>query len=189
MGAKSLATLRGERGAATLASGDLINAEVNGATHPVTLDELSTYVTGNTVVENQNAYSAFRGCKVRFAGVPAGLTFGLGAVEWDEAEYDSDGFWSALAPTRITVPAGITKGRVYACFPVLTNTAMLSIAVNGVSVSRVGPVSAGGYVNFSTSKLNVTAGDYIELITEESGSPQGGSDVTYMEFEVLEVTA
>jgi hypothetical protein len=55
----------------------------------------------------------FRGALLRRStDFSVGATGTYVAVSWQSAAYDSDGFWDAGQPTRLTVPAGVTKVRL-----------------------------------------------------------------------------
>lgn len=56
--------------------------------------------------------AAFRGALVRItADEPVADSTDV-AIPWDDTVYDTDSFWSAGTPTRLTVPAGVTKVRL-----------------------------------------------------------------------------
>lgn len=71
-----------------------------------------------------NWSTPFRGARAKFTADKTGLNLSVGVVlSWDAADNDTDGFWSAGAPTRLTVPAGITKVRLHASVRMTTGAA------------------------------------------------------------------
>src|SRR5688500_15940146 len=54
---------------------------------------------------------AWQGATLRRTSNLAGLTTGA-AIAWSSAIRDTDSFWSAGAPTRITIPPGVAKVRL-----------------------------------------------------------------------------
>jgi hypothetical protein len=84
---------------------------------------------------------------------------------WDSAEWDSDGFWNASQPDRLTIPAG-HDGRylVVAGFsPTSASSTDIVIRKNGVTVA----VNSYGSYNWTQSYLprilDLVAGDYITV--------------------------
>jgi hypothetical protein len=57
-------------------------------------------------------FAAFRGALVKLtADEPVADSTDV-AISWGAAVYDTDGFWSAGTPTRLTVPTGVSKVRL-----------------------------------------------------------------------------
>lgn len=107
------------------------------------------------------------------------------AIVWDSVSYDTSSFWSAGAPTRLTIPSGVSK--------VMLNTTMawdgtsalgmrkFNINKNGSGLyagraAGVVPAFALSPQQFSlggsTSIINVSQGDYFEVSVQQS---TGGS--------------
>lgn len=97
-------------------------------------------------------------------------------VPWQDAHYDTDGFWSAGTPSRITIPAGVTKVRFSGSVALASSTnaggVFLSLERNGAG----GPPGAGvftvratttGYGNNDyqchSAVIPVAEGDFFEL--------------------------
>lgn len=95
-------------------------------------------------------------------------------VTWAAAAYDTASFWSAGSPTRLTVPAGVTRVRLFTTlafdtgtFATVANTS-LSFRKNGNDFIGNGfGAMASGYPNsvFTTisAVIPVVAGDYFEV--------------------------
>lgn len=104
-----------------------------------------------------------------------------GTYEWDIVSYDTSSIWSAATPTRLTVPAGVTKVRLLAqvrCNPTGSGngTAIVFIQQNGGTVApipyNVQLVHLGNLVTFYVVSpvLPCVAGDYFEVFGTISGS-------------------
>jgi hypothetical protein len=129
--------------------------------------------TGAGIV--QRAMLPFRGALVQRS---TDMTSVLGPlfIPWQAAVYDTDGFWTAGSPERLTVPAGVTKIRLFGALALKPSTTYggvyLNFDINGLGdVAGCAPYSArqytSGYVNndFATfsAALPVQAGDYVQL--------------------------
>lgn len=57
-------------------------------------------------------FAAFRGAMVRLTATEAVAASTDVAIQWDAIVYATDTFWSAGNPTRLTVPASVTKVRL-----------------------------------------------------------------------------
>lgn len=124
-----------------------------------------------------------RGALVTKAATQVGANFTAGSpvygayVSWDTVTYDTDKIFNAATPTRLTVPAGITRVRVSACASVDNVTASdwfyLVIDKNktaaGASSYTGEPQQAATLSNVnvrlsaSSAIIPVTPGDYFEL--------------------------
>lgn len=117
--------------------------------------------------------AAFRGALI---GTTAAKT-GTGVLDpvtfWDVVDYDTDGFWSAAQPSRLTVPTGITKVRLTTTLaptagPVDGSNVNVAIRKNASTVR--GAIFVGGeYGTLGagwqqvTAVLPVVGGDYFEV--------------------------
>lgn len=119
-------------------------------------------------------------------------------VPWDATDYDTDGFWSAAAPTRFTVPAGVSKVRLSGSLAAtgLAGNLSLQIYKNGASF-RGGAGTGGptGYTNvipsLASPALAVAPGDYFELRFNRStaGSLTYLASTSYFAVEAVEMAA
>ena len=117
------------------------------------------------------------------------------AIPWDAAVYDTDGFWVAGNPTRLTVPAGVSRIRLkgnldwtfggsgYRHLWTYKNDALFFGAAKESDVGDAGIQSIG------TAVVDVTAGDYFELIARQtSGATKNvaANELTWFAVEVVE---
>lgn len=163
-----------------------------------TLEELKTFFnTDPTVVPASEPFRgalAYRSSDVSLANsTPA-------QVSWNAESYDTDAIWSVGAPTRLTVPTGVTKVRL-ACvlsFPTNSGVASASIIKNGDTGPSVFPGQGGTRVSSGstairveghTAVISVTAGDYFEVrATHTFGSAQNLLANSWFAMEIVEAS-
>lgn len=90
---------------------------------------------------------------------------------YSSAQFDSSAFWSAGAPSRLTVPAGlggkyIVSARLTWDFN-STGTRTLSIRKNGVTVDSDAKPAGGATRNYGSVPLSLAAGDYIDFTADQ----------------------
>ena len=123
-------------------------------------------------------------------------------IPFESAAYDTDVFWDAGNPSRITIPAGVTKVRLQGCVSLkgsaTTGGVYVSFTKNGggdVTGCGIFTVRQGtsGYTNndftASTAVLPVSAGDYFELRVNSTTSNWDdiqASTRTWFAIEVVE---
>jgi hypothetical protein len=115
-------------------------------------------------------------------------------ISYDAVGYDTMGFWSAGTPTRLTVPAGITRVIVSAStrFTGGTGSYQTTITRNGVEVNGIPSQSMSSgfstaHINISTAVLSVTAGDWFEVLAFTSAARTIDSGArTWMAIAVVE---
>jgi len=119
---------------------------------------------------------------VNFSGARVGLAAPLTAkdyttltfIPWDTQLYDTDNYWAIGDPTKLVIPAGISKAVFTAGFltspsTVVGRNVISQITKNGATsvVSLTpGPSTQLGAifaVNLSTGLIDVTPGDYFEF--------------------------
>lgn len=134
----------------------------DGNSRKVTLDELKTFInTDPTVVPSSVPYSGARVVRTSDVGIS-----GVLVVAWQSEERDTDSFWSAGAPTRLTVPTGVTKVKVSASARLTGSGVLLQAAFlkNGAASAGLGTQSGTVQDIFVGSDvLDVVAGDYFEV--------------------------
>lgn len=129
-------------------------------------------------------------------------------VSWDQAEYDTDTFWAGGAPTRLTVPTGVTRVQVFG--GILWSSEATSVGYRKAFVTKNGASTAQGLTadmvnggsefdavtivnSFVTPPLIVAATDYFELVgrhTQGAATPDILSHVyTYLGIMILERTS
>jgi hypothetical protein len=183
----------------TLAGTELCALHQDGRLVRLTLAELAAYIrTAETIVP---ASEPFRGVLLERTSVLAGVTFPL-IVPWQAAAYDTNSFWSGGAATRITIPAGVTRGRLYgaASFNAVNQSGTLACRIlrNGAvykfSNVRIVRDGTSGFSDnrtwAATPVIPVTAGDFFELQVLRAGLASVVDlqfDVsTFFAFEVVE---
>lgn len=118
-------------------------------------------------------------------------------VAFQGAVYDTDGFWSAANPTRLTVPVGVTKVIVSANLRLTGGTGnnQLKITKNGADMPGTGTVSMSSgfttaHMNTTTAVLNVAPGDWFEAVAFSSVARTIDSGPrTWLAIAVVETTA
>jgi hypothetical protein len=112
-------------------------------------------------------FAAFRGALVQLTADEAVAASTDAAIPWDAIVYDTDAFWSAGNPTRLTVPAGVSKvrlkGNIDWTFGAqatatsgCTRTALCSSAPPG-RATRAMPACRASAAAWSTSHLATTS--------------------------------
>jgi hypothetical protein len=115
-------------------------------------------------------------------------------ISYDAVAYDTMGFWSAGAPTRLTVPAGITRVIVSASTRITGGTGSYQtiirrngVEVNGIPSQSMSSGFSTAHINMSTAVLSVTAGDWFEVIGFTSAARTIDSGArTWMAIAVVE---
>lgn len=142
-----------------------------------------------------------RGCRVYRSSDVTGVSWPY-AISWNVEDFDTDNFWTNASPTRFTIPSGVTKIRLRACvlFEALTTAGSVNLFVNknnaqidvGIAsnVLRNNTTGTAGNKNtLFTGVLNVSAGDYFELVGNVSMSGQDQVLTnSWFEIEVVEVS-
>jgi hypothetical protein len=118
---------------------------------------------------------------------------------WDTEDYDTDGFYDPANPSRLTIPAGVTRVRLYGAAQVDSadqiDDNQFTFSKNGeneFSGASVSAMALGGYSNppvvMSSGVIDVVEGDYFEFRCFISQSFQLESDrfSSWFEIEVLE---
>jgi hypothetical protein len=102
-------------------------------------------------------------------------------VEWNLFQYDDDSFWDPLDATKLTIPAGVTRVRLSAGIrwtpdaygvgnrkiKIRSNPAGVYDA-NSIWASDDRPGTDSGDATLVTPILEVVAGDYFEVVVEQS---------------------
>lgn len=120
-------------------------------------------------------------------------------VTFESALYDTDTAWSGGAPTRLTVPAGVSyvrlTGGILLPSAAYTATSALIVKNGGTTPDYPGFGSLrnpGASTDFArnsltTSVIPVTPGDYFELrVVQTSGSAQDLAAASYLAMEIIE---
>ena len=149
---------------------------------------------------SSNWSTPWRGATAYFTSDPAAQDFNSAKImSWDAVENDTDGFWNISNPTRLTVPAGITKVRIHSNLEMNATgldgaNIFIAIIKNNARAYRGGGTRGGnqGFTNMlgelSTGVVDVVEGDYFELQLQLSGQTSEvlSSGECYFQIEVIE---
>jgi hypothetical protein len=165
----------------------------------LTLAELAQWI--KTAESFVPASEPFEGVLARRTSTLAAVTFPL-MVPWQDTDYDTMGFWSGAAPTRLTVPAGVSKVRLsgMASFNSAAQAGSLTCSIrrNGatepnalLNVLREGSTGFANNGAWTWSPvLPVAPGDYFEMRVVLSGMPSvtdlEHDGATFFALEVVE---
>ncbi len=134
----------------------------------------------------------FKGALVRRATTLT-ITTTATALAFTDATYDTDGFWSGAAPTRLTVPAGVAKVRLWGRISWTGGAANHGARIfrNGTSfVGQADFIAASGYTNADVSLVSavvpVTPGDYFEILAFTSANRTSVANGLQFAIEVVE---
>ena len=176
---------------------DLTDVSIAGATNGDVLqfDGAAWGVAGVGIFSR--ALLPFRGALMRrTANFSVATTGAYVAVPWQSAEYDSDAFWDTGQPTRLTIPAGVTKVRIVGNIEWQTSptSQLVEVRKNGNSVLGGGSFIVrgdSGYSNqmrnMSSAVLPVSAGDWFELaVYVGTAGELRGLERTWLAIEVAE---
>jgi len=174
----------------------------NGNSRRTTIGKIATALAG--LVNAETIETPFRGAMLRLNAIKSNVDFPY-VVEWDAAEYDTDGFFTLSLPTQLVIPQGVTKVRLYAGLSLTastdTHSAHISFRKNnaefhGCPVSNVRQSTDGWSSNLHSlagPPIAVEYGDVIELRVNVSGSTVVNdilaSPYSYMAIEVVEYVA
>lgn len=120
---------------------------------------------------------AFNGALVQLTS-PETIPDNLGTViPWDATVYDVGGWWSVGNPTRLTVPAGVSRVIVSCNIQWAANNVGERLVVQrkndgtfpGQGASRLVPIELAD-ANVHSAVVDVVAGDFFEiLVVQKSG--------------------
>lgn len=117
------------------------------------------------------------------------------AIVFDAEVYDVGGFWIPGAPSRLTVPAGVTRVRLWGCWQYTGGeaNAFLSITKNGVDFPGRPRMSAEAgfsdqHLVVQSAVLAVLPGDYFELTAYLSTGRTIAANTAQFGIEVVETS-
>lgn len=173
------------------ADGVMHFVDADGNSRKITLADLKTFInTDPTVVPSSEPY---RGARVRRTSNLSITANTVTVVTWQAADRDTDSIWSAGAPTRLTVPTGVTKVRLSAQLRYAASASVfVLIGKNGDTPNGAVRVNATGTGLFgATDVLDVVAGDYFECSAFSAGSsPSVTADYsTWFAMQIIEASA
>lgn len=196
-------TVTGLDPAGTLDGTEVFYIVQDGNSREIDLDTLVAYITVAASIVPENL--PYRGCRVSRSSTQTSITWPI-VVSWQTEDFDSDGFWSVGDPTRIYIPAGVTKVKLSASVALTlaaaTGSNYCEIRKNGTGTSS-DPVagssrisarngSSGGTDNDAqsfTAVLDVEEGDYFDVLLASNVSGVGTlltNAKTWFALEVVE---
>ncbi|MEQ9173114.1 MAG: hypothetical protein RIL09_00295, partial [Alphaproteobacteria bacterium] len=142
------------------ALGDLTDVSIAGAANGDVLQfDGAAWGAAGVGIFNR-ALLPFRGALLRRSTNFSVTTTGAYvAVPWQSAEYDSDAFWDAGQPSRLTVPAGVTKVRIVGNIEWQTSptSQLVEVRKNGNSALGGGAVIVRGDSGYSNQMRNLSS--------------------------------
>ena len=188
--------LSGLNEASAIAGGKLYIVDADGNSRWIGVADLKTFInTDPTIVPSSVPW---RGARVRLtSNLTHNSSGNFLTASWASASVDTDDIWSAGAPTRLTVPAGVTKVRLSATIVFATN----ATGVRQISVNKNGDIPEGGLgltttasnigqlLSATSSVMDVEAGDYFELrVYQNSGGSLNitNENRTWFQMEIVE---
>lgn len=156
-------------GAGTLAGTDVVHiVDGDGNSRKMTLAALKTFInTDPTVVPSSEP---FRGARVRRSAAQSLANNSVAVISWQVEDQDTDAFWSAGAPTRFTIPTGVTRVAVWGQIGFASNSTggrLVRVTKNGSPFNGSGEaVVTAAAISMRVPvycEVEVTAGDYFEL--------------------------
>lgn len=151
----------------------------DGNSRRLTGEQLKTFINTNpSVVPSSNPW---RGATVkRTSDLPVSNLVET-PIPWQATTEDTDSIWSAGNPTRLTVPAGVTRVRLSGSIQYEASTSgvrFLLISKNGSDfegrvrdvIGSSGTTGIALGMSASTADVAVSPGDYFELRAYHNGS-------------------
>lgn len=179
-----------------LVGADMVEIQTSaGVSVRVTLSDLASYLLASTAIIPANL--PWRGARASLDAAMSATAPTL--VAFNKEDIDTDGIWSFAQPTKLIVPAGVTKVRLTAKIEGQTTTGSFSLGLllykNNVEAARfVGQrhasITGGNSANvgsFTSGVLSVVAGDEFEIYAE--GSYTSIAAGSFFEMEIVEYTA
>jgi hypothetical protein len=95
------------------------------------------------------------------------------AVAWGAAVYDTDGYWDAGRPTRLTVPAGVSRVQLKASLDWASGSAgarQIWLHKNGTHFSRSAAArdEVANVRGVASAVVDVVVGDQFEVMARQS---------------------
>lgn len=113
--------------------------------------------------------SSHRGALVKLTAGESIAAATVTAVPWDAAEYDTDSIWAGGAPTRLTVPSGVTRVRLKAAGHFGAFSAakrrLYQMTKNGLDFTGAPKIDVDSTEN-GTSSANIASPDLIVVATD-----------------------
>jgi len=165
----------------------------------VTVDANGHITSISTNAISGGGSGTYRGCVANKSATQTGLNLTTSAaISWDAEQIDTDSIHdNTTNPTRLTVPSGVTKVRLFTCIwlanVAASNGVFLSLRKNGsagavgCSNNAVAAPFTNPAITAASALLQVTAGDYfevfIQMVSDTSVDIQAGS--SFFEMQII----
>lgn len=163
--------------AGPLAGTEFVYLVQDGESVRVSLSTLATFI--KTAESITPTALPWRGARVHRTSAITAITWPI-IVSWQEEGIDTDGIWSIGDPTKLVVPAGVTKVRLFTSVQLedtatagsglvvirknLTGTGTDTVTQQGAIHSRQSTSGfSGDYLVAETPVLEVVAGDFFDV--------------------------
>jgi hypothetical protein len=140
------------------------------------------------------ARPSFRGALATLATARPIASSSTTPVAWSAVDIDTDGFWAAGSPTRLTVPEGVSRVRLQGNVRWQNNGTgirHLSITRNGADFPGQPMMrqASGGLVgqNLTTPGIAVRTGDYFELTALQNAGTTVDIEASVQSWFAIEV--
>lgn len=163
------------------------------------VEDLKSEVDAHKAESANKAHGGFRGAMVRKSANQSISSGTNTPVTWQTAIYDTSGIYSPSNPTRLTVPAGVTKVRLAAQIVFGANATGKrdvliqkngSLNYDGRATTNTLPVTGTSQtmtVNLTSPVLEVTQGDYFEILAYQNSGGSLTVDDWWTTWATLEV--
>ncbi len=179
--------------AGALGGTELIHlVDASGNSRKLTLSALKTFInTDPTTVPSSVPYRGARVKRTNNLAITSGVST---VVAWEAKDRDTDSIWSAGAPTRLTVPTGVTKVRLRGAARWAASGAVRQIlfAKNGSSAfagNAALNVPSSQDLAVQTDVLDVVAGEYFEMTlfhSDGAAATLSAHDRTWFALEIVQ---
>lgn len=140
--------------------------------------------------------SEFKGVRVSVGANTSDFDFTTerAIAEWDTEDYDTDGFWADTPnPSRITIPAGVTRVLITAYVGLGGTTAgddyEFIVRKNGTDIETGGFFNSTTGLRMSSAIIaNVVPGDYLEVFVEGFGGDTTAFVLSGSNFSVTDMS-
>lgn len=111
-------------------------------------------------------------------------------VPWDAEEEDVGGWWTSGSPTRLTVPSGVSRVRVYGMISWASagGQGVAALLLNGATTrmpANENDTDGSDLVCFASRAISVSPGDYFEISVFSTNARNIDVDKSYFAIEAV----
>jgi hypothetical protein len=187
--------------AGTITDDDLTMLVQAGGSRKVTIGALKAALAG--LFSGASYVAPFRGVLLARTSELTNFATPPLIVPWEEAAYNTSGFWNLSQPTRITIPPGVSLARLSMSLAITASGtahgAFASVTKNSIteflgstafSIRQGGTGFISNIYNSQTAIIPVVAGDFFECRLNLSGQAPTMNDIlvsySWFSLEVIE---